>query len=428
MAPPGNRDSRSGAGAWPTAERGARARAVSVKVRWAPPGCELPAGRCSSYPANYPSRHANTSTPVPTSTPAAPSSSGSVPPPSCSKRSSPTALSSPVPPDDQRRLLQAAGHVYAPDAAARRRLVRASIRAAQGGKGAAGGPGARPDRHPDAAPASRCTPARTSFRRPDSSSARSRTTPSSGEARRAAALLRLQAEVHRRSTISTTSCARRAPSSTSPSAPRLADLRGPGGAAHRRPGEDRLPGRAQAAAGRRAPHRHHALSPRLGGALRARSRTSPSGVTGWRSSGSTCATRRAWRRSAGELLATRDRLDFIINNACQTVRRPPEFYEHMMAGETAALHDMPEPARRLLGAYEGWRGAHLHLDGPGRPRRRPSSGGCRASPGLAHSAELSQVPLLPEERQLAEASLPRRAARPGPAAGGPARSATPGGC
>ena len=33
-----------------------------------------------------------------------------------------------------------------------------------------------------------------------------------------------------------------------------------------------------------------------------------------------------------ELLATRPRLDFIINNACQTVRRPPEFYRHMMAG------------------------------------------------------------------------------------------------
>ena len=33
-----------------------------------------------------------------------------------------------APPDDQRRLLQAAGHVYAPDAVARRRLVRATIR------------------------------------------------------------------------------------------------------------------------------------------------------------------------------------------------------------------------------------------------------------------------------------------------------------
>ena len=42
------------------------------------------------------------------------------------------------------------------------------------------------------------------------------------------------------------------------------------------------------------------------------------------------------------MLQTRDRLDFIINNACQTVRRPPAFYAHMMEGETAALNGMPE--------------------------------------------------------------------------------------
>jgi NAD(P)-dependent dehydrogenase (short-subunit alcohol dehydrogenase family) len=38
-----------------------------------------------------------------------------------------------------------------------------------------------------------------------------------------------------------------------------------------------------------------------------------------------------------ELLTTRRRLDFIINNACQTVRRPPAFYRHMMEREEAAL-------------------------------------------------------------------------------------------
>jgi NAD(P)-dependent dehydrogenase (short-subunit alcohol dehydrogenase family) len=37
------------------------------------------------------------------------------------------------------------------------------------------------------------------------------------------------------------------------------------------------------------------------------------------------------------MLETRARLDFIVNNACQTVRRPPEFYEHMVAGEKALL-------------------------------------------------------------------------------------------
>jgi len=41
-------------------------------------------------------------------------------------------------------------------------------------------------------------------------------------------------------------------------------------------------------------------------------------------------------RFCRELLTTRSRLDFIINNACQTVRRPPAFYAHMIAGELAA--------------------------------------------------------------------------------------------
>src|SRR5512141_222687 len=36
-----------------------------------------------------------------------------------------------------------------------------------------------------------------------------------------------------------------------------------------------------------------------------------------------------------QLLDSHDRLDFIINNACQTVRRPPAFYEHMMERERA---------------------------------------------------------------------------------------------
>ncbi|MGH9420513.1 MAG: SDR family NAD(P)-dependent oxidoreductase, partial [Thermoanaerobaculia bacterium] len=53
-----------------------------------------------------------------------------------------------------------------------------------------------------------------------------------------------------------------------------------------------------------------------------------------------------------EMLATQDRLDFIINNACQTVRRPAGFYEHMRETETAALASMPEHVRPLLGTYE----------------------------------------------------------------------------
>jgi NAD(P)-dependent dehydrogenase (short-subunit alcohol dehydrogenase family) len=98
-----------------------------------------------------------------------------------------------------------------------------------------------------------------------------------------------------------------------------------------------------------------------------------------------------------ELLATRARLDFIVNNACQTVRRPPDFYAHMMAVEHAAIRDMPAHVRRLLGSYEGLRGYQPLPEGgddagPDALERRLS----RVA-GLTHAARLSQVPLLPEE-------------------------------
>jgi NAD(P)-dependent dehydrogenase (short-subunit alcohol dehydrogenase family) len=94
-----------------------------------------------------------------------------------------------------------------------------------------------------------------------------------------------------------------------------------------------------------------------------------------------------------EMLATRDRLDFIVNNACQTVRRPPEFYEHMMEGERTAVHGMSEPARRLLGSTAVTLAAF--------ERRLPSVA------GLVRPAELSQVPLLEEEREPRRHLFPR---------------------
>ena len=109
-----------------------------------------------------------------------------------------------------------------------------------------------------------------------------------------------------------------------------------------------------------------------------------------------------------QLLATHDRLDFIINNACQTVRRPPDFYAHMMEGETAALQTMPEPVRRLLGRYEGLRGYHMLPEA-----EAPSSVTAQLDrqlsefAGLTHAAELSQVPLLPEELVAQHALFPQ---------------------
>jgi NAD(P)-dependent dehydrogenase (short-subunit alcohol dehydrogenase family) len=83
-----------------------------------------------------------------------------------------------------------------------------------------------------------------------------------------------------------------------------------------------------------------------------------------------------------DLVATRDRLDFIVNNACQTVRRPPEFYAHMMAEERSALGALPAHARRLLRERDA-----------DQAMVRSTA---RAVAGLP-SAELSQVALMPEE-------------------------------
>ena len=49
-----------------------------------------------------------------------------------------------------------------------------------------------------------------------------------------------------------------------------------------------------------------------------------------------------------KLLETHDRLDFLINNACQTVRRPPGFYRHMMENELAI--ELDGASRALVAA------------------------------------------------------------------------------
>ncbi len=96
-----------------------------------------------------------------------------------------------------------------------------------------------------------------------------------------------------------------------------------------------------------------------------------------------------------ELVTTRPRLDFIINNACQTVRRPPDFYAHMMEGETAALHDLPEHMRALIGHYEGLRSSQI-LPEAGASTMAVAGQASKLD-GLTRAAELSQLPLLPEE-------------------------------
>ena len=106
---------------------------------------------------------------------------------------------------------------------------------------------------------------------------------------------------------------------------------------------------------------------------------------------------------AQHVLTTRDRLDFIVNNACQTVRRPPDFYRHMMQDEAAALDTLTPEILRLVGAYEGLRGYHLLPGSDGGREVAGQDGEGRAviesAPlaGLTRAAALSQTPLLPDE-------------------------------
>jgi NAD(P)-dependent dehydrogenase (short-subunit alcohol dehydrogenase family) len=81
-----------------------------------------------------------------------------------------------------------------------------------------------------------------------------------------------------------------------------------------------------------------------------------------------------------------ERLDFVVHNACQTVRRPVGFYRHLMQNELGPLHLLPAAARPLLGEYEATRAAAPALGGVGSEAAGP-----------LEAAALSQLCLTPED-------------------------------
>jgi len=83
-----------------------------------------------------------------------------------------------------------------------------------------------------------------------------------------------------------------------------------------------------------------------------------------------------------ELEGSLDRLDFLVNNACQTVRRPPAFYRHMIEAERAAAASLPEASRALLAPA---------ADGASLPAAIAHAG--METAGAISAAELSQVAL-----------------------------------
>ncbi|MDP2653079.1 MAG: SDR family oxidoreductase [Candidatus Omnitrophota bacterium] len=93
---------------------------------------------------------------------------------------------------------------------------------------------------------------------------------------------------------------------------------------------------------------------------------------------------------------TYDRLDILINNAAQTVRRPPGFYAHLMASENRSYEDLPEDVQKLLRPFEECKKrlmSHVRPQIAGEAIL-PAVSWDGKSPGigLRASAQLSQVP------------------------------------
>ena len=97
---------------------------------------------------------------------------------------------------------------------------------------------------------------------------------------------------------------------------------------------------------------------------------------------------------------TCDRLDILINNAAQTVRRPPGFYAHLMELEATPYAKLPEPMRHVLSAHEACKGAldSASLPEASLPEHTGLTAWSRSVPGagpgigLRSSAALSQLP------------------------------------
>ena len=99
---------------------------------------------------------------------------------------------------------------------------------------------------------------------------------------------------------------------------------------------------------------------------------------------------------------TVNRLDFIVNNACQTVRRPPEFYRHMMDQEMGPLATLSSEAASLLSRYEA-----LREEGAiGFKEQAVARQQADELAGLTHAAALSQQAIVAEDFDVQEHLFP----------------------
>ncbi len=89
-----------------------------------------------------------------------------------------------------------------------------------------------------------------------------------------------------------------------------------------------------------------------------------------------------------------ERLDLLLNNAAQTVRRPPGFYQHLMENESKAFHNFTGDQQMVLRDYRSCLDQLLVTDSNPKDETILPALGEVESPGvgLRSSAELSLIP------------------------------------
>ncbi len=104
-----------------------------------------------------------------------------------------------------------------------------------------------------------------------------------------------------------------------------------------------------------------------------------------------------------------DRLDILINNAAQTVRRPPGFYAHMMDKEKMAFQALPETVQQILQNHETLKNQLNSLSAPVQSSEAAlpvSWHGQGPGIGLRASAQLSQIPYSYDNSVISEEVFP----------------------
>jgi NAD(P)-dependent dehydrogenase (short-subunit alcohol dehydrogenase family) len=110
------------------------------------------------------------------------------------------------------------------------------------------------------------------------------------------------------------------------------------------------------------------------------------------------------------LLERLPRLDYLLNNACQTVRRPAGFFEHLLARESVPLAALPGAWRGPLASHGELRRRLEGSQTPAPPGTLAAAAATAArslpGEGLLHSAVLSQRRYLDEDYRRGEAVFP----------------------